>query len=184
MSVFLIYAFLFSALIISLAALAFAVSALYHLLKVKVPFVRTPDWAVNMLLNKLKPGPNSVIYDLGCGDAKILITLKKAFPHIRTIGFELAWWPYLRAKHNIKKSGFHIDLRRGNFYHINLAEADIIFCFLIDSVMPALEKKLLAELKPEALVISYGFKFPNWQPKEIIPNPDKSKGSKINIYQK
>jgi hypothetical protein len=171
-------------LIASLIALTFTLNAFYALLKVKVPYVATPNWAIDYIVNKMPFKDGATVYDLGCGDCRFLVALKKKCPNIKATGYELAWWPYLNAKQKIKKSKLVIGLKRENFYNVGLSEADIIFCFLITSVMPRLEKKLLAELKPGAQVISYGFKFPNWRPKEIITNPDKPNGSKINIYQK
>jgi len=175
---------LFFILIASLIALAFTLNTFYALLKVKVPYVATPNWAINHIINHIPFKDGSKVFDLGCGDARFLVALKKKFPNIKATGYELAWWPYLNAKQKIKNSKLEIDIKRKNFYNVKLSDADVIFFFLIDSIMPRLEKKLLAELKPDSLVISYGFKFPNWPPKEIISNPDKPKGSKINIYQK
>lgn len=179
-----VYFILFLILAASLVALLFTLNTFYALLKVKVPYVVTPAWAIDYIVNKIPFKDNDVVYDLGCGDARFLIALKKKYPNIKATGYELAWWPYLNAKQKIRKSRLNIDLRRKNFYNVKLSEADVIFCFLIHSIMPRLEKKLLEELKPGALVISYGFKFPNWKPKEMISNPDKPKGSKINIYQR
>ncbi|MFH1367214.1 MAG: class I SAM-dependent methyltransferase [Patescibacteria group bacterium] len=176
--------FLIIFLIASLIALAFTLNAFYALLKVKVPYVATPDWAIKYIIKNIPFKDGSVAYDLGCGDARFLVALKKKFPNIKATGYELAWWPYLNARQKIRKSRLAIDLKRENFYNVRLSEADVIFCFLIHSIMPRLEKKLLEELKPGALIISYGFKFPNWKPREVIANPDKPNGSKINIYQR
>lgn len=183
MTVF-IYFILIFLLAASLIALTFTLNTFYALLKVKVPYVATPDWAIKYIIDNIPFKDGATIYDLGCGDARFLVGLKKKYPNITATGYELAWWPYLNAKQKIRSSHLKIDLKRGNFYNVRLSEADVIFCFLITSVMPRLEKKLLAELKPGSQVISYGFKFPNWKPKEIIANPDKPNGSKINIYQK
>ncbi|MFA5070332.1 MAG: class I SAM-dependent methyltransferase [Patescibacteria group bacterium] len=180
----LIITILYFLLFVTIIILAFFLNNLYALLKIKVPYVATPVWAINYIINNLAFKDSAVVYDLGCGDARFLVALKKKYPKIKAVGYELAWWPFLMAKRQIKRSKLDIDLKRGNFYNARLSEADIIFCFLIHSVMPKLEKKLLEELKPGAQVISYGFKFPNWKTKEIIANPDKPNGSKINIYQK
>jgi hypothetical protein len=179
-----VYFILIFFLIAALVALAFTLNAFYTLLKVKVPYVATPNWAINYIVNNIPFKEGAIINDLGCGDARFLVALKKKFPNIKATGYELAWWPYLNAKQIIRRSRLNIDLKRQNFYNVRLSEVDVIFCFLIHSIMPRLEKKLQKELKPGAQVISYGFKFPNWRPKEIIANPDKPNGSKINIYQK
>lgn len=149
-----------------------------------MPFVTTPKWVIEKLVNKIDLKNNSIVFDLGCGDARILLALEKKFSNLKLIGYELAWWPYVVAKLKIELKKSKIKVFHQNFYKTDLSNADLIFCFLIDSVMPKLEKQLKEQLKPGARVISYGFKFPNWQPVEIIANPKKPRGSKINIYQK
>lgn len=149
-----------------------------------MPFVTTPKWVIEKFVDKIDLKNNSIVYDLGCGDAKVLFALEKKFPNLKLIGYELAWWPYVVAKLKIKLKKSKIKILHQNFYKANFSDADIIFCYLIDTVMPKLESQLKIQLKPGAKVFSYGFKFPNWQPAEIIPNPLKPKGSKINFYQK
>jgi len=72
-----------------------------------------------------------------------------------------------------------------NFYNANLADADAIFCFLMDSVMPKVEKKLKKELKPGAKIACYGFKLPAWPPVKVVEiKKGNKRASKIYLYQK
>ena len=181
---YLILLFLFIILIFSLVVLVFTGNTLFNLIRVKVPYVATPEWAISTIIKYLCLKKGKIVYEIGCGDARFLIRLKEKCPEIIARGYEIAWWPWWQAKMNIKKSGINVDLVKKNFYHENLSQADVVFCFLIHGVMEKVEKKLLEELKPGTIVISYGFKFPNWRPYEIISNLDKPEGSKIYIYQK
>lgn len=164
----------------------FALNTLVNLFRDKVPYVSTPKWAIDWLCENL-PLPSrerlgeGVIYDLGCGDGRVLIALKKKFPTITAIGYERNWWPFILAK--IRTKGSDIIIRRKNFYHADLSDARIVFCFLIHSVMPKVEKLLRSQLKPGAIVYSYGFMFPCWKPTAQITNPERPHGSKLNFYR-
>lgn len=184
MIIFFEYIFLFSSLIIILAILFFLSNLFYSSLKVRVPYIKTSRWAVQTILEEINPKKGDKVVELGCGNARVIRAIKKKYPQIKAKGYEVAWWPYLKAKQKIKKENLNIDLTRKNFYNADLSDSDIIFCFLISSVMPRLEKKLQKELKPGAIVISYIFSFPNWPAKKVIENPKRSGSSKINIYQK
>lgn len=171
-----LYLFLAGAII----ALIFSLNTLINLFRDKVPYVSTPPWAINWLTGNVQL-TTDVVYDLGCGDARVLTALKKRFPNIHAIGYERNWWPWVLAKFNAHGTG--VVIRRANFYQANLRDADVVFCFLIHSVMPKVEQLLRSQLKPGATVYSYGFTFPTWQPVERIANTRNPAGSKINIYK-
>ncbi|MDZ7798808.1 MAG: class I SAM-dependent methyltransferase [Patescibacteria group bacterium] len=178
------YIFLFSALLLIAAVLIFVSNLFYNTIRVKVPYIKTSRWAIKTTLKEINPKKEDKVVELGCGNARVIRAIKKKYPEIKARGYEVAWWPYLKAKQKIKKDNLNIDLIRKNFYNVDLSDSDIIFCFLISSVMPRLEKKLKKELKPGAIVISYIFTFPHWPAKKVIKNPKRSGASRINIYQK
>jgi SAM-dependent methyltransferase len=150
---------------------------------VGVPFVPTPQRNVKLVIDQFNLKPGQKFYDLGCGDARFLIEAERR--GARAIGFEVSPWAYLRGRLNLLLNKSQARMLYKNFYQADLSEADAIFCFLLDTVMPKVEKKLSRELKPTSLFISYGFKLPNWPPKNIIEiNPTNKRSSKIYIYQK
>lgn len=163
----------------SAAAFFFAINALVNVIRFRVPYVTTPDWAIRWLCKNLKL-TNEQVVDLGCGDARVLIALKQHFPNITATGYEQQWWPYVIARWRTRNTG--VAVRKENFYKTNLGDATIVFFFLIDSVMPRVEQLLKKQLKRGARVYSYGFRFPTWQPEEQIVNPKRPNGSKINVY--
>lgn len=199
-------------LVASAVALVLALNTMVALFRFRVPYVATPPWAIDWLCDNLpllpeegmsrsdrgggSPPPlqggvpsteaerlalGGVVCDLGCGDARVLIALKKKFPAIKATGYEAAWFPYLLARWRTRRTG--VTIRHQNFYQANLQDPDVVFCFLIHSVMPKVEQLLRSQLKPGATVFSYGFVFPTWRPAERIVNPKNPSGSKINIYR-
>lgn len=184
MSPTLIYIILVLILIISILFCILAIYILFILLFTRVPFVRTPKKVIEKILEEVKITPNHTVYDLGCGDAKFLIAIERA-TGAKTIGFEISPWAYILAKFNIwfKKSKTQVFYK--NFYKENLSDADVIFCFLIDSVMPKVKNQLEHQLKKGAIVIDFAFAIKEWVPTKVIDSqPSKKRSSKIYIYQR
>ncbi len=162
-------------------ALIFALYTLVALIRDKVPYVPTPSWAIEWFAENVALPDGAIVYELGCGDARVLAAIKKRFPKITTIGYERNWWPYAIAR--IKTRGTGVIVQRKDFYRGSYYDATAVFLFLIHSVMPKVEKLLKAQLTPGATVYSYGFTFPTWQLTRCIINPKNPEGSKIKVYR-
>lgn len=153
------------------------------ILWVRVPFVPTPQKNVELIIEQFNLKPGERFYDLGCGDARFLIAAEKR--GAKAIGFEISPWAYLRAQLNILLHRSQAKVLYKNFYRANLKDADGIFCFLMNVVMPKVEEKLAAELKPGARIVCYGFKLPTWTPDKIINlKPKDRNSSSIYLYTK
>ncbi|MFH1405010.1 MAG: class I SAM-dependent methyltransferase [Patescibacteria group bacterium] len=106
--------------------------------------------------------------DLGCARGVVALAIKKHFPKMNVSGVELY---RLRVYFARAKAFFlrrDISLIIGDALKQDVSKADIVFCYLWYDLMPALEKKLLDELKTGAIVITNTSKFPNWVPLEIV----------------
>jgi len=165
----------------SILALFLALNSLMTMFRDKVPYVSTPDWAVRWMGEHVRLPDGATLVDLGCGDGRVLVGLKQYFPRATMIGYDRQWWPWLLAQWKTRGTG--IKIRRQNFYAADLSKVDVVYCFLIHAVMPRVETLLKTKLRPGAMVYSYGFTFPSWEPVERIVNPEKPQGSKINIYR-
>ena len=177
--------FLISFIILVLSTIAtFLIAAGFvAMLWVKVPFVPTPKKNVSLAIDQLNLKPGEIFYDLGCGDARFLIEAEKR--GAKAIGFEISPWAYFRALLNIFLNRSQAKIIYQNFYYANLRDADGVFCFLLDVVMPKVEAKLISELKPGARIVCYGFKLPTLTPDKIISlNPKNRNSSSIYLYLK
>jgi len=128
------------------------------------PFVASDDDSAAQMIEmigKLKPHH---ILDMGSGNGKLVILL--AAKGYKVDGIELNPLLVWRSRRSIKKVGLQdrATIKWGSFWTYDVAEYDIIVLYVIKHIMPRLEKKLQAELKPGASIISNYFVFPNLKP--------------------
>jgi hypothetical protein len=157
--------------------LFFVLCSIFYLAKTRVAYVKTPAGNIDRILAEINLPKDSLIYDLGCGDGTVLFAAEKS--GYQAIGYELSFYPYLKCllRKIVKHSS--IKIYRKNFFQEDLSKANAIFVFLVDKVMAKTGEKLLSELKPRTMVVSYGFAIPRW---EVVKTINTSP-SKTYIYQ-
>lgn len=133
-----------------------------------VPWIPTREKRIRKALQLAKLQPGETLYDLGAGDGRVLIMAAKEFG-AQAVGIEigpvqcaLGW---LRSWFSGGRQS--IRIRCGNFYRVDVSEADVVFVYLTSSQTSRLQEKLAREMQPGARVISIAADFPNWQPAEI-----------------
>jgi predicted RNA methylase len=87
--------------------------------------------------------PNEIVYDLGCGDGRVLIMAAKHF-NARAIGIEIDPIRFLWCKFRIRLLGLgdKVQVIYGDFFRKNLSNADIIICYLLQNTNDKLQAKL------------------------------------------
>ncbi len=129
-----------------------------------------PLWKkdIRRMLELAEVKPGEIVYDLGAGDARILIMAAKDFK-AKAVGFEVAVLPYLWGYIKIKLHGLsgQVTLKYRNFFREDFGEADVICAFLTPEAMRKLKPKFQKEIKPNCRVVSYAFHIPDWQPAKI-----------------
>jgi len=114
---------------------------------------------------------NSVLYDLGSGDARVLVACHKLQPKARCIGYEKNFLPYHWSKFRLRMMGLvkNVRIHKKDFLAADLAGATHIFLYLIPRQLEKLEAKLARELKKGTKVFSLRFGLENRIPHETIP---------------
>jgi SAM-dependent methyltransferase len=140
-----------------------------------VPYVPTTEEAVEAMLKLADVKKTDVVYDLGCGDGRIVIAAAKAFG-ARGVGIDIDPQRIAEANANAKRAGVEklVRFEENDLFQADFKPATVVTLFLLSSVNLKLRPKLLAELKPGTRVVSNTFDMGDWKPdKEItVPNTD------------
>ncbi|MDY7078002.1 MAG: class I SAM-dependent methyltransferase [Chloroflexota bacterium] len=117
---------------------------------------------VHKMLKMAEVGPDDLVYDLGCGDGRIIVTAARRYGS-RAVGIEIDPLRYLWCQILITILGLrdHVRVVRGDFFTQNLSDADVVTCYLLQSTNEKLESKLERELDPGTRVVSKDYTFPN-----------------------
>ncbi|MBE0477631.1 class I SAM-dependent methyltransferase [Candidatus Aerophobetes bacterium] len=107
---------------------------------------------------------NDVVYDLGCGDGRIIVAAASRFG-ARAVGIEADPLRFLFSWLRVKLCGLgdKVKVIWGNFFSYNLADATVITVFLSHEANSKLKEKLQKELSPGARVVSYYWLFHGWK---------------------
>jgi predicted RNA methylase len=141
--------------------------------KPDVGYEPTPQAAVEAMLRMAHVGPDDVVYDLGSGDGRIVITAARMFG-ARGVGIELQ--PELiQASRKAARDAVVADrvtFVQDDFFEVNLSEATVVTSYLFPSVNDRLEPKLRRELRAGARIVSYSFPMGAWVPEqtELLAN--------------
>ncbi len=143
-------------------SLGFVASALAR----DVPYVPTPHAVVDKMLEVAQVGPNDVVYDLGCGDGRIVIAAAKK--GARGVGIDIDEQRIREARSNAAAAGVadRVQFRQEDLFKTDFREATVVTMYLLTSVNLRLRPRLLAELKPGTRIVSHAFDLGDWKPLE------------------
>jgi SAM-dependent methyltransferase len=121
------------------------------------PFITSPSPVVDEMVRLAELTPDSVAYDLGCGDGRIIITAASQ-TGCRGVGFDIDPERVAEARENARLHGVEhlVEIRQQDIFTVDLSEADAVLFYLL----PWMNKKLLLQLqqmKPGSRVISHDF---------------------------
>ena len=130
-----------------------------------VPYVPTTDEAVAGMLKLADIKPSDVVYDLGCGDGRIVIAAAKMFG-TRGVGVDIDPARIREANENAKKAGVEklVRFEEKDLFQADIHDANVVMLFLFNSVNLKLRPKLLQELKPGTRIVSNTFDMGDWKP--------------------
>jgi ribosomal protein L11 methylase PrmA len=143
---------------------------------VYVPYVPTPYAVVRAMLKLANTSPQDVVYDLGCGDGRILLIAAKEFGVKKAVGIEKDPERYKVALTRIREEGLEnkVEIRLGDFFDENISDATVVTIFLLTSVNELLKPKFERELKPGTRIVSHEFRIPGWRPERVIDVRDEN----------
>lgn len=147
------------------------------------PFVPTPIKRVKKMLALAKIRPHEKVYDIGCGDGRMVYLAAKDY-NANAVGMELSPLVYLLAKmrHFFWRSKAKIYFT--DFRFQNLSDANVIVCYLMPESLTRLQEKLERELKKGTRIVSYAFPIGTWKEKLRIQRDPRQNLAPIWVYQR
>lgn len=147
------------------------------------PFVPTPMERVKKMLALAKIKPHEKVYDIGCGDGRMVYLAAKDY-NANAVGLELSPLVYGLAKirHFFWRSKAKIYFT--DFRFQKLADANVIVCYLLPESLARLQEKLEKELKKGTRIVSYAFPIGTWKPKQRIERDPRHNLAPIWVYER
>jgi SAM-dependent methyltransferase len=156
--------------VIALSAVVFALVALSAPPPMpEVPYVPTPARVVERMLDLAGVRSGDVVYDLGCGDGRIVIAAVKR-AGVRGVCVEMDPARLRGSRMSARKQGVEDRIRflERDLFKVSLHEATVVTLYLLPEVNARLRPRLLAQLRPGARVVSHDFDMGDWKPDETV----------------
>jgi cyclopropane fatty-acyl-phospholipid synthase-like methyltransferase len=136
-------------------------------IQINTPYVATPSPVVDAMLTLADAKSSDVVYDLGCGDGRIVIQAAKQYG-ARGVGVDNNPERIRQAQENARREGVSslVEFRLGDLYDTNLESATIVALYLLPDVNLRLRPKLKTQLKPGARIVSHNFDMGDWKPRK------------------
>ena len=131
-----------------------------------VPYVPTPQDVVDKMLEMAAVRKDDVVYDLGCGDGRIVITAAKRYG-ARGVGIDLDPERIREANENLGISGMGARVRfvEADLFKTDFRDATVVTLYLLPAVNAALRPRLWKQLRVGTRVVSHAFDMgPEWPP--------------------
>jgi ribosomal protein L11 methylase PrmA len=129
------------------------------------PYVPTPQDVVERMLTLAEVGRNDVVYDLGCGDGRIVITAARKFG-ARGVGVDIDPDRIKESEVNAKTAGVQdrVTFKQQDAMTVDLSPATVVTLYLLSASNLKLRPILTKQLRPGARIVSHAFSMGDWEP--------------------
>ena len=148
------------------------------------PYVPTPQFIVERMLDAARVTAEDVVYDLGSGDGRIIITAGQNFG-ARAVGVEGMPDLCRQSRQRILALGLadRVQVVEDNVFHVDLSPATVVTMFFLTSSNERLKPNLEKYLRPGARVVSNQFPIPGWRPVNVVHVKHAAMDHSIFVYQ-
>jgi SAM-dependent methyltransferase len=146
------------------------------------PYVPTPQEVVDRMLELAEVGRDDVVYDLGSGDGRIVMTAARTYG-VKAVGFEIDPSLVKLSRDNVKDAGLEhlVEIREEDIQTVDLSRASVLTLYLYPDANLRLRRTIMRQLQPGSRVVSHQFSMGSWKPDRIDQMTD-STGLARTIY--
>jgi protein-L-isoaspartate O-methyltransferase len=147
------------------------------------PYVPSPQPVVERMLEAAGLKPYETVYDLGCGDGRILITAARDF-RAKAVGVELSDKLVRQAQDQVNRLGLsnRVTVMQGDLMKADLRPADVVTVYLLTSANDELKPAFERSLRKGARVVSHDFQIRGWKPERIETVEATNRTHTIYVY--
>jgi tRNA G37 N-methylase Trm5 len=150
--------------------------------KLDVPFVPTPHDVVEKMLELATVTKDDLVYDLGCGDGRIVVAAAKKYG-CRAVGFDIDPRRIKESLENVDKNkvGHLVKIEERNIFKVDASQANVVTMYLL----PDVNRKLipqLRKLKPGSRIVSHSFAMKGIEPDKVVRVKSKEDEWQHTIY--
>lgn len=150
----------------------------------QIIYVPTSEAVVAKMMEMAKLTKDDVVFDLGCGDGRIVVTAAKKVG-ARGVGIDLDPVRVKEARANVEKEkvGKHVEIRHGDALKVaDLNEATVIMLYMLPEFMEKLKPIVLKECKPGTRIVAHDYPFPGWEPQRKVTVGNKNRLTPHTLY--
>ncbi|MGV0027207.1 SAM-dependent methyltransferase [Phormidesmis priestleyi] len=137
--------------------------------KPDIGYLPTPPQVVEAMLTLAEVTSDDILYDLGSGDGRILITAAQRFG-TQGVGIDIDPKRVLQGFENAKQAGVsdRVTFRQQDLFESNFSEATIVILYLLPHLNLKLRPALFAQLPLGTRILSHDFDMGDWQPDRVV----------------
>jgi SAM-dependent methyltransferase len=146
------------------------------------PYIPTPQDVVDRMLEVAQVTNKDTVFDLGCGDGRIVITAAKKYG-ARGVGIDIDKDRIAESRRNARDAGVASLVRfdQGDILNADVSTATVVTLYLVSSANLKLRPLLTKQLQPGARIVSHAFGMGDWQPDKVDKFTD-ARGDERVIY--
>ena len=146
------------------------------------PYVTTPLDVVERMLTLARVGPDDLVYDLGCGDGRVVIMAAQKFG-ARGVGVDIEPTLIEQAIANAKSADVanRVTFRVQDALTVDVSPATVVTLYLLASANARLRPTLMQQLRPGSRIVSHNFPIGDWEP-DVVDNFTDLGGRRRTLY--
>jgi len=149
----------------------------------EVPYVPTPENVVDKMLELSQITGSDIVYDLGCGDGRIVITAAQRYG-AKGIGIDIDPQRISESRENAEKAEVaeRVTFHEMDLFEADISQASVVTLYLLTYVNLKLRPKLFDEIRPGTRIVSHNYGMDEWKPDYYTEVPGRWDSHKVYYW--